>query len=124
MNGCEVCEYNTVISPILQRKERGHMKFTQLNHKHLIIFMPSVIIYPILIIIGFVFQLLLQGPSRMIVDMIVGIISGFCLITFSTFLPLMFGIGMMVRIMIGGYWVCVVLMILYILAGVSIGFVF
>ncbi len=100
------------------------MKFTQLNHKHLIIFMPSVIIYPILIIIGFVFQLLLQGPSRMIVDMIVGIISGFCLITFSTFLPLMFGIGMMVRIMIGGYWVCVVLMILYILAGVSIGFVF
>jgi len=85
--------------------------------------MPSVIVYLILIIVGFIFQLLLQGPTRIIIDMIIGIISGFCLTTFSTFLPLMFVVGIMIRMLIGGYWNCFVLMVLYIAAGGLIGFV-
>ena len=60
----------------------------------------------------------------MIIDIIIGIISGFSLIVFSTFLPLAFAIGIMMRMMIGGYWICVVLMIVYVGAGVLIGFVF
>ncbi len=72
--------------------------------------------------IGLVFQMLLHGPSRMLISAFAGFTGGLVAGMFGNYIPLSFALGCLGRMIIGWYVFCIVLMIVYIGVGFVIGY--
>ncbi len=71
---------------------------------------------------GIVFQSIIHGPSRMLIDAILGFLGGLITGFVGNFILLSFALGCLARIILGRYVMCIVLMIVYISAGFVVGY--
>jgi hypothetical protein len=84
----------------------------------------DLIWYPVIFLLGFLFQLLLPGPIRMFLIYPLALALSFVSFQFSNFLALAFALGMTSRAVIGGYWICVILEAFMIIVGIAISFMY
>ncbi|MBD3155483.1 MAG: hypothetical protein GF368_02405 [Candidatus Aenigmarchaeota archaeon] len=73
-------------------------------------------------LLGLVFQSLLHGASRMLIDAFLGFLGGLISGVTGNYIPLSFVLGCFGRMVIGGYIVCIVLMAVYIGFGFFVGY--
>lgn len=73
-------------------------------------------------LLGLVFQSLLHGASRMLIDAFLGFLGGLISGMTGNYIPLSFVLGCLGRMLIGGYIICVVLMMVYIGFGFFVGY--
>lgn len=71
---------------------------------------------------GFIFQTILPGYIRMIVIYPLAFVLGLTTMVFSNFLILAFAIGMILRAVAGGYWFCVTLETIMLIAGIAVSY--
>jgi len=71
---------------------------------------------------GLVFQMLLHGPSRMLISAFAGFTGGLVAGIFGNYILLTFALGCLGRMLIGWYVMCIVLMIVYIGVGFAVGY--
>jgi len=78
--------------------------------------------FVVVFFVGLIFQSLLHGVSRMFVSAGVGFLGGLITGITGNYIPLSFALGCLGRMILGGYIVCIVLMIVYISAGFAVGY--
>jgi len=76
----------------------------------------------IVFLAGIVFQSLLHGASRMLIDAFLGFLGGLISGITGNYVPLSFALGCLGRMIIGGYVMCILLMAIYIGFGFVVGY--
>ena len=73
-------------------------------------------------LVGIVFQSLLHGASRMLISAAVGFLGGFISGLTGNYITMSFALGCLGRMVIGGYVMCIALMVVYIGVGFVVGY--
>jgi hypothetical protein len=84
--------------------------------------MTNFVLLIIVFLVGIVFQSLLHGASRMLIDAFLGFLGGLISGITGNYISLSFVLGCLGRMIIGGYVMCILLMIVYIGFGFLIGY--
>ncbi len=71
---------------------------------------------------GIIFQSLLHGASRMMIDAFIGFLGGLIAGITGNYILLSFSFGLLGRMIVGGYVMCIVLMWVYIGVGFGVGY--
>lgn len=81
-------------------------------------------IYILVAMAGLLVRTLLHGPTGMFASYTVNFLCGLLTKIFSNFIPLAFAGGFMVSAFLFGRWGCLMVMMILVVAGFSIGYLF
>ena len=84
--------------------------------------MVSIGLLVIVFLVGIAIQSFLPAPARMFIDAFFGFIGGLIAGIAGNYIILALSLGFLTRILVGGYVMCIVLMIMYIGAGFLVGY--
>jgi len=83
--------------------------------------MVNFVLLGIVFVVGVVFQSLLPGTYRMFIDAIIGFLGGLIASITNNYILLSFSLGLLGRMIVGKYIICIILMAIYISLGFLIG---
>jgi len=84
----------------------------------------DIMVFLVIFAAGFGFQAVLPGSIRMVLIYPLAFVLGLLTHTLNNFLFLTFALGMTTRAVVGGYWMCVALELICLVAGFLTSFLF